>query len=42
MEIRINKDIEIEPISIDKYNVKQINKVKKEYGVLRQESKTPT
>lgn len=42
MEIRVNEIEEITEISVSEFNVTQINRIKKEYGGLRQESKAPT
>lgn len=42
MEIRINGDPRIEEIPPQHFNVHQINRISKEYGGLRQESKAPT
>lgn len=42
MEIRIDPFAEIKEISASEFNVTQINRIKKEYGGLRQESKAPT
>lgn len=42
MEIRVNEIEEITEISVSEFNITQINRIKKEYGGLRQESKAPT
>lgn len=42
MEICVNEIEEITEISVSEFNVTQINRIKKEYGGLRQESKAPT
>lgn len=42
MEIRLDPGAEIQEISVDEFNVHNINRIKKEYGGLRQESKAPT
>ena len=42
MEIRLVQLDEIKEMSAASFNVQQINRIKKEYGGLRQESKAPT
>lgn len=42
MEISLSGDVQIAEISVSEYNVAQTNRIKKEYGGLRQESKAPT
>ena len=42
MEISVDKIGGISEISVAEFNVTQINRIKKEYGGLRQESKAPT
>ena len=42
MEIRINPGTHIEEIPVSEFNVSQVNRIKKEYGGLRQDSKAPT
>lgn len=42
MEIRIDPGAEIEEIPVPVFNADQVNRIKKEYGGLRQDSKAPT
>lgn len=42
MEIRLDPGTQIEEISVTEFNVSQINRISKEFGGLRQESKAPT
>ena len=42
MEIQLTGDLEIEELSTQEFNVIQVNRIKKEHGGLRQESKAPT
>lgn len=42
MEICVTKIDGITEIPLAEFNVTQINRIKKEYGGLRQESKAPT
>lgn len=42
MEIHVDKIEGIKEISATEFNVTQVNRIKKEYGSLRQESKAPT
>jgi hypothetical protein len=42
MEIHVGADCSIEQIEAAEYNASQINRIKKEYGALRQKSKSPT
>ena len=42
MEIQITDQATIREISPDEFNVLQINRIKKEFGAFRQESKGPT
>lgn len=42
MEIHVTKVDGIQEIPVAEFNVTQINRIKKEYGGLRQESKAPT
>lgn len=42
MEITLTRDFSIHEIPLSEYNLHQTNRIKKEYGGLRQESKAPT
>ena len=42
MEICVNEIDDIQEVSVTTFNVEQVNRIKKEYGGLRQESKAPT
>ena len=42
MEVCLNEIDDIQEMSVAAFDVAQVNRMKKEYGGLRQESKAPT